>query len=379
MFRGTLDDFTLPEILRMLAFSKKSGTLNVSRRAGTGSIVFSKGSVVYAETELSSSRLGQKLVGAGKISASQLRRSLDVQATSGERLGRILLAAAAVTKEDVETAVRSQVEEAAYELMCWEAGEFSWEPGAPEADPEISLDIEELMSEVEARLTERAEMQRRLAIPGAVPRMVEHAPHGPGNINIHPHQWRVLVLVNGRRTVDDLAAAAGLGTEEVVKTLHDLASAGLVEVREDAPAEAVESETPIASEPASGQNTAFTRGVPERNPAPRPDPVAAAFAVTPAAGSHLAETQRSAEPPEEWFKDPDVPAGSDGISVAFPPPEPAVEDLPRVDRAAAVRELSGLFDDPKTAPKPPPPRRPGDPKEEDPKGLRQRLTRRPSP
>ncbi|MDQ4094970.1 MAG: DUF4388 domain-containing protein, partial [Actinomycetota bacterium] len=186
MFRGTLDDFTLPEILRMLAFSKKSGTLHVARKAGTGRITFSQGEVTYAETELSNSRLGQKLVGAGKISPAQLRQALDVHATSGDRLGRVLVASEAVTPADLQQALRAQVEEAAYELMCWEAGEFSWEPGAEEADAEVSLDIEELMREVEARLAQRAEVQLQLSRPGAVPRMVEHAPHGPGDINISP-------------------------------------------------------------------------------------------------------------------------------------------------------------------------------------------------
>ena len=262
MFRGTLDDFTLPEILRMLAFSNKSGTLHVARKAGTGRITFSQGNVTYAETELSSSRLGQKLVGAGKISPAQLRQALDVQATSGDRLGRVLVSSESVTRSDLQQALRAQVEEAAYELMCWEAGEFSWEPGAEEADAEVSLDIEELMREVETRLAQQAEVQLHLSRPGAVPRMVDHAPQGPGDINIRPEQWRVLVLVDGHRSVGDLAVSAGVPEADVVRTLNDLAAAGLIEAQEEV----------VAPEPEPAADVPVTAGGAEEEPSPATEP-----------------------------------------------------------------------------------------------------------
>lgn len=353
MFRGTLDDFTLPEILRMLAFSQKTGTLKVSRRAGNGRVTFRKGKVVYAETELSSSRLGQKLVSAGKLSPTQLRQNLDAQATTGDRLGRILLANDAVTRDDLQDAIRAQIEDSAYELMCWEAGEFTWEPGAQEGDDtEVALDVDDLMLDVTGRLQEQDQMKRQLEAPGAVPALVAHPAQGPGDINISPQQWRVLVLVDGRRTVDELAAAAGFPVAETVATLHELVVAGLIEVGaaappapEPQPAEEVPSSgpSPIAPEPAVA-------------PVPAPSgPARAAFATGPAAATENGSASLEDNPPEEWFEDPEVASDPSGLPVAFPPPEPKVEDLPRVDRAAAVRELSGLFDEPKVAPKPPPP------------------------
>lgn len=363
MFSGTLDDFTLPEILRMLAFSKKSGTLHVSRQAGTGSVAFRAGDVVYAETELSSSLLGQKLVGAGKITPAQLRQGLDVQATSGERLGRILLASESVTEADLQNALRSQVEEAAYELMCWDAGDFSWEPGAEEPDTEISIDVEELMRDVEGRIEQRAEVQLRLSKAGAIPRMVEQAPHGPGDINIRPEQWRVMVLVDGRRTIGELAVAAGVAEVDVLRTLNELALVGLVEVQEEAVA------APVAPETTTGPaSESSARGATE---APAFEAAAASTAspVDPAVGTG---------PPEEWFEDPES-SDAEGEPVAFPPPEAAEDDLPRVDRAAAVRELAGLFDEPKASPRPPPPPAGPPPKDPETKSRLSRLTRRSTP
>ena len=365
MFRGTLDDFTLPEILRMLAFSKKTGTLKVSRRAGNGRVTFRDGKVVYAETELSSSRLGQKLVAAGKLAPTKLRQCLDTQATTGDRLGRILLADDAVTRDDLEEAIRAQIEDSAYELMCWEAGEFTWEPGAQEGDEtEVALDVDDLMLDVTGRLQEQDQMKRRLEAPGAVPQLVQHPAQGPGDINISPQQWRVLVLVDGKRTVDELAEAAGLPASEAAVTLHDLVVAGLIEVAaaaEPEPAEAAAE--PVPETPAPVAVAPDPVIAPEPAVAATPAPATAAhpaFAAAPAAPAAPAPAENGSgpdeeAPPDEWFEDPEVVGAGSGLPVAFPPPQPAVEDLPRVDRAAAVRELSGLFDEPKAAPKPPPP------------------------
>jgi Domain of unknown function (DUF4388)/MarR family len=335
MLRGTLDDFSLPEVLRMLASSKKSGTLHVSRRAGSGRVVFRDGDVIYAETELSNSRLGEKLVQMGKISPVQLRKSLDVQATTGDRLGRILLVSEATTKDDLQEAVRSQIEDAAYELMCWEVGDFSWEPGIPEeTDIDMSLNVEDLIMNVSSRLEQRDRMQLQIQSPAAVPKLVAHPPEGPGEINITPAQWRVLVLVDGTKTVGAIADAAGLSDVDAVKTLHALVAAGLVEV-DDALEAAAE--------------------------APAPPSVLAEDADTLDPGPPAAEAV-----PEEWFEDPAEAGPANDLPLAIekdvaeppaaPPPRPAekpappprTEDLPPVDRAAAVRELAGLFDDPRS-------------------------------
>ena len=337
MLRGTLDDFTLPEILRMLASSKKSGTLQVSRRAGNGRVVFRDGDVIYAETELSNSRLGEKLVQMNKISPVQLRKSLDVQATTGDKLGRILLVSEVTTKDDLQEAVRSQIEDAAYELMCWEAGDFSWEPGTPEeTDVAISLNVEDLIMHVSGRLEQRGRMKLQIQSPAAIPRLVPHPPEAPGEINISPAQWRVLVLVDGIKTVGAIADAASLSDMDTVKMLHNLVAAGLVEVTAEPDVE-----------------------VSDQLPAP-PVPALDDVDVT------GPDSPASDVAPDEWFEDPadvgptgDLPVEIEEDTVEPPPvrpsriwappkPQPRLEDLPPVDRAAAVRELAGLFDDPRS-------------------------------
>ena len=53
MLKGTLDDFTLPDIFRLLSQSRKTGRLDVERSAGNGNIFFKEGNVYFAESTLS--------------------------------------------------------------------------------------------------------------------------------------------------------------------------------------------------------------------------------------------------------------------------------------------------------------------------------------
>src|SRR5919106_6676751 len=108
MLKGTLDDFTLADIFRLLSLSKRTGQLDVERKAGSGRVFFRDGEVYYAESSLSREPLGQKLIRSGAITENQLRKALDRNAETGERVGDILVSSEAVSLDQIESAVRQQ-------------------------------------------------------------------------------------------------------------------------------------------------------------------------------------------------------------------------------------------------------------------------------
>ena len=352
MLRGTLEDFALPEVLRLLSSAKKTGRLDITRRAGTGSISFRGGEIVDADTELSSSLLGQKLVRSGAITELQLRRALDEQAASGDRLGRILLTSKVLDEVDLENSLRGQIEDAVFELLCWETGEFSWTEVDPEpTEVEISLAVENLVLEVSRRLQERELVLRKITSPDVICRMATHPPDGAERINISAEEWRVLVLVDGRRSVAEIAASVGAAEFDTMRILYGLASAGLIEADLDAPPPG-EVHPPPRTEPMSPEPppTVPTGPPPAARPrAEPPRPTAPAFSGSEAGFPSAAE---------EWFADPEL-ATAGGPEAAPAQQNDHVEladaDLPPVDRAAAVRELSGIADEPRPPKTPPPP------------------------
>ncbi len=357
MLKGTLEDFALSEVLRLLSAAKKTGRLDITRRAGTGFIFFRSGEVVYAETELSSSLLGQKLVRTGAITELQLRRALDEQASGGDRLGRILLASGAVDEIGLENSLRGQIEDAAFELLSWETGEFSWTDGDPDPiEVELALSVEDLVLEVSRRLQDRDLVLRKITSPDVVCRLATHPPDGAERINITSEEWRVLVLVDGRRSAAEIAETVGAVEFDTMRTLYGLASAGLIEADRDARPEDV----PPLPGPAEPKRPEPAQPAPKKSHRPQVE--------VPGGPSDREAAFPSAA--EEWFADPDL----------SPPPQPErpqpvaprtadlpPANLPPVDRAAAVRELSGIVDDPRPPKTPPPPPgpRPQDPREPD--------------
>jgi hypothetical protein len=232
VLKGSLDDFTLPDIFRLLSVTKKTGSLDVERSAGQGTVYFREGDVYFAESSLSKELLGQKLVKAGAITSSQLMKALDAQAASdGQRLGEVLVADGLVDEEQLETAVRGQIEDAVFDLLRWELGEFSWNLGA-EVSPEVilSVSVENLIMEASRRLDELVVIQRKIPSEQSVLTMAATPPEGAVEINITPDEWRVMVMVNGQRTVQEIADGVQLDVFQTMRTLYGLVSAGLIEV-----------------------------------------------------------------------------------------------------------------------------------------------------
>ena len=138
MLQGTIDEFPLMDVLGILQARNKTGRLEIERQAGRGLIYVRLGEPYYAESSLTRSLIGQKLVDIGAITDMQLRKALDHQADSGERLGQILLTHGVISAADVAQAVISQIKDALADLLAWEAGEFRWETGA-EVEVEVPL------------------------------------------------------------------------------------------------------------------------------------------------------------------------------------------------------------------------------------------------
>jgi hypothetical protein len=231
MLKGTLDDFTLADIFRLLSLSKRTGQLDVERKAGSGRVYFRDGEVYYAESSLSREPLGQKLIRSGAITENQLRKALDQNAETGERVGDILVTSEAVNHDQIESAVRQQIEDSVFDLLRWELGQFEWQ-GDVEVDVEvpIGVSVENLIMEASRRLDELEVIRRKIPSVEAVLAMAPKPPEGALEINITPEEWRVLVLVDGLRTLGDIAEMCGMDEFQAMRTMYGLVSAGLVEV-----------------------------------------------------------------------------------------------------------------------------------------------------
>lgn len=143
---GRLEDLALPDIFQIISLSKKTGTLVVRSRKGTGMVVFKNGQVIQAASDNIRDSLGNILVSQGMLDEAALARALALQKRQSDTpLGMILVEMGAVSTQTIETVIRKQIEEIIYDLLAWEEGFFNFELGEIAPRDKIEIDTQEFL------------------------------------------------------------------------------------------------------------------------------------------------------------------------------------------------------------------------------------------
>jgi DNA-binding MarR family transcriptional regulator len=172
--QGSLEGFPLPDVLALLASTKKSGELRVAGHRGTGRVWLSEGAVAGVE--------------AG----------------------------------DATTSV-----DALFQLLRVEEGSFTFDPGAagPDARPEP---LESLLTEAQTRLADWRAIEAVVPSLATSVRLADEL-RSP-KVSVSASQWRVLRTVAAGATVADVAGAMELDEFGACQAVKHLVDAGLVEV-----------------------------------------------------------------------------------------------------------------------------------------------------
>ncbi|MDQ3987482.1 MAG: DUF4388 domain-containing protein [Actinomycetota bacterium] len=250
MLRGSLDDFGLEDILWLIDHAENTGELAVTRPNGSGRLFFRDGKIYCAESDFLREPLADQLVRTTGVAATQLEEAQSRKATSGERLGEALLTVGAVDEDGLGEVFRTRVEDAAFELLRREFGEFAWESGA-KAEPEfsLSLSVEELLDAVAGRFSDLEKVREVIPSETSVPAISAVVPEGATEVTVTAEQWRLVALVDGTRSFEDIGGLARLSDFYVMKTVRPLAERGLIRVA-DTPVEAFQAAAAARAEAA---------------------------------------------------------------------------------------------------------------------------------
>jgi hypothetical protein len=230
---GPLKELSIHDVFQLLDLSRKTGTLRVASdlRQNAGTVFFEDGVVVGAEIRSNPHPLGRLLVRAARVSEQDLMRARALQ-TAGDkrRLGEILVAQSLVTPRDLGRYVRQQIEEVVFELVGWSEGYFSFEEGKQgdwpvEADTRVPTGL--LLMEAARRTDEWSRIEKKITHLGLVPRLAPVVDTG-APLDLLPAEWEILAIIDGERTVRELASAIGRPEFEVSRTLFGLATAGII-------------------------------------------------------------------------------------------------------------------------------------------------------
>lgn len=279
--QGTLDTFELPDVLRLLASTSKTGRLRMQTDRGDGDVWLAGGQVVGIE--------------APNADADDLDDGL-------------------------------------FQLLRARDGAFAFEPGAEPDSWRAAADVEPLLASAESRLAEWRELEAVVPSLGA---WVALAPELPGpEVTVDAATWRIVATVAGGLTVAELGDLLGIGELAVCRLVRDLVALGIGEVAAP-PAHAARARAQAEPE----VQAAEPAPVEEPEPAAEPE-VAELYAPQPAwpvYGDVTDEPVVDAEVVEpEPFAGPDAGASD---------PMPAVSAFDRTDPAEAedvARQLSML-------------------------------------
>jgi hypothetical protein len=330
---GSLEDFSLPDILQLLTRTQKTGSLQLDAAADgrRGLVRLASGAVNGASSDLRRHALARRLVGAGLVSDEALSSAAKDVRAGAPSLVRALLERGEVASEEVTRLAADQVTDAVCELLRWETGTFSFLVGDPDPEGlELGLSAEELVAEGERRMQVWPSLTTHIPSSDTVLQLAASPAFDP---SCSREEWGLIALVDGKRSVNEIVALLGRSEFAVAGALSALVERGLLTIstpgaglgdlqrRQDVIAAL---EDPALEAP--GQNVQ-SRSEPEPELAPEPQPsVSASFSADDEPFSELASFAAHEPAPASEAPAYEVPfARSEAVQFDQPSDSPALQ------------------------------------------------------
>ena len=130
VLQGRLEEFTLIDVMQVLALGRKTGFLRLKAGQGEdGVIVFRKG-LIWQALGVNHKPLGELLVEQNDITEAELEAALSRHLrTPKTRLGDILVDQGVLTRDAVEDCVRRQIGRSIEMFLSWPRAEFAFHVG----------------------------------------------------------------------------------------------------------------------------------------------------------------------------------------------------------------------------------------------------------
>lgn len=224
-FRGDTNTFSLAAIVRMIHDEKKTGVLTVTSNQRHPRVYFRDGKIIY--TSGNSARellLGELLKANNLISETKLQEMLALAKSTDKRLGVTLIEQGYVSSENVSRILAYQFREIISRVLMWDDAEFTYTEGLDDYVEDIRFEIDpiKVLAEAEHRKTYQKIIPNDQVVfqikPGA---LKSKSVYADGVL-------RVLLLINGKRTVAQIIAKTGFSRLAVYRTLSSLLSEGTI-------------------------------------------------------------------------------------------------------------------------------------------------------
>ena len=208
--QGTLDTFSLPDVLKLLATTSKTGRLGIDGDRGQGSVWLRDGSVVDADAD---------------------------RAVEG-----------------------APTDEVVFELLRFGSGSFAFDADTHTPNAEHPDAVDDLLRRANALLSEWTELEA--VVPSLDHRVSLTSELSSDEVRIDADRWRSLVAVAGGRSVGEVASSLGLSELNVSRAVRDLVELGVADVDSPEPIPEPSRLTDLPDLPSERPRRAGTRSRP---------------------------------------------------------------------------------------------------------------------
>ncbi len=232
-FTGNLQTVAFPDLLQLFSAGKKTGTVTIIRGNIRKEIVFKDGNIISASSqEAEEDYLGQLVLKSGRITKTDLQRAVYMHKTSGKKIGQVLVEMKLLSREELSLLLKQQVEEIIYNLFSWKEGEFIFKEGQLPASREglVDLNTMNIIMEGTRRIDEWVEIQKVLPSDHQILRVSATPQVKSDEVTISLDEFRVLTLIDGSRTVQEILGQSPLGDFATSRAVYKLLLGKLVEI-----------------------------------------------------------------------------------------------------------------------------------------------------
>lgn len=350
-----LDAIGFPQLYFQMISGKQSGMLHLADDRQRLLLVFYRGAPVYANSSAAEDQLGAILLASGKIQTNQLETAQQQAKSENKRLGTVLVALGFLDSQNLLQAVREQLRQILLKTFSLEGWHYAFE--AQELGQRDTISLEATPVDLLVEGVQRHYSLKRILRDGLqLTKVLKDNPRASDlfeNVRWNEAILKLLPLVDGKRTIQQIVDASGLESIEAMKAVFSLVTVNRVfcEVGVAVPPSAP-TPAPVAANAGSGPRLI----TPEETVA-----VPADLATELFSSSEKLEAKPQTSSVMAAFNQ--AQAESDAQTISFDAPTPAPEILPSAAPAAVpkgpvilgdVQVMQATYEEKKKAPAPAP-------------------------
>lgn len=271
--QGSLGDKGLAEILHDIRNEKRAGILHLQRGDISKRLYFLNGTIVFANSDLESDRLGQVLIDGGILDEETYECAARTMKKTRRRLGETLVALGNLDEAKMDVVINDQIQRIIYSVFGWESGHYGFETIAKPVEDDIIVELstDEIILDGVRRIASESTVRNAI---GSMDRILCHSDASvldTGNVTLTSSEGFVLSRVDGSTTVAEIAAISPLGEVETLRCIYGLLSASVLrlkdpkaqaatpprKVHEQKPETAMPSVAPAPHEPVQSESEAI--------------------------------------------------------------------------------------------------------------------------